>query len=258
MKKKNKQYINVPNLFTAINLFCGFLSIIMTLGGGYANAAWLIIMASFFDALDGRIARFTGVSSEFGLQMDSLADVVSAGVAPAVLVYEFHLRSLGNHLALGAMVAFLPLLFACFRLARFNVISHAEGHRADYMGMPAPMAASTIGSVVILYSHTEWQFLLRFLVVLVPLVSLAMASQLTYEGFPHFNIRERGKNRFKLLFMFASIICVIIVPEYTVFLVAMVYLSSGPFSFVKKLISNQRYQEKPPASGDTIQPSENM
>ncbi|MDZ7370027.1 MAG: CDP-diacylglycerol--serine O-phosphatidyltransferase, partial [candidate division KSB1 bacterium] len=189
MKKKNRQYLNVPNLFTAVNLFSGFLSVLMTLGGNYVAAAWLIIMAGFFDAMDGRIARMTGVSSEFGLQMDSLSDVVSAGVAPSVLVYQFHFRQLGSHIALGIMVSFLPLLFASFRLARYNVVSMSEGHSSDYMGLPAPTAASTISSVVLLYMHSGWAFLLRLLVILVPIVSIAMASEIRYEGLPSFNLR---------------------------------------------------------------------
>lgn len=255
MKKKNKQYINVPNLFTAVNLFCGFLSIILTLGGNFASAGWLIIMASFFDAMDGRIARMTGVSSEFGLQMDSLSDVVSAGVAPSILVYHYYLQQLGNHVSLGIMVAFLPLLFACFRLARFNVIARDEGHSSDFMGMPAPAAASTLASVVIFHSHIGWDGLLRFLVVLVPMISLAMASQLKYEGFPNFNIREKGKNRFKLIVVILAIIGVILTPELTIFIFAMIYFVSGPASFVYKLVANQRAEQHDHRVKDDSHPS---
>lgn len=243
MKKKNKQYINVPNLFTAVNLFCGFLSIILTLGDNFAGAAWLIIMASVFDAMDGRIARMTGSSSEFGLQMDSLADMVSAGVAPSILVYNFYLRQLGNHVVVGIMVAFLPLLFACFRLARYNVMTSSEGHSADYMGMPAPTAASTLASVIILYSHIHWAGLQRFLVILVPVVSLAMASQFKYEGFPNFNIREKGKNRFKLIAVILGIVGVMIEPELAIFILAMLFLISGPSSFIYKLAFSQRNEQ---------------
>ncbi len=240
MKKKNKQYINVPNLFTAVNLFSGFLSVLMTLSGNYVAAAWLIIMAGFFDAMDGRIARMTGVSSEFGLQMDSLSDVVSAGVAPSVLVYQFHFRQLGNHVILGIMVSFLPLLFASFRLARYNVISSSEGHSPDYMGLPAPTAASTICTIVLLYAHTGWQPLLRLLVIMVPIISLAMASEIKYEGLPSFNLRERGKNRFKLIAILITLVGVAVATEMTMFIFGMLYLLSGPVAAIYRLFSTQR------------------
>ncbi|MDZ7316281.1 MAG: CDP-diacylglycerol--serine O-phosphatidyltransferase [candidate division KSB1 bacterium] len=240
MKKKNRQYLNVPNLFTAVNLFSGFLSVLMTLGGNYVAAAWLIIMAAFFDAMDGRIARMTGVSSEFGLQMDSLSDVVSAGVAPSVLVYQFHFRQLGSHVALGIMVSFLPLLFASFRLARYNVVSMSEGHSSDYMGLPAPTAASTISAVVLLYIQSGWPFLLRLLVILVPIVSIAMASEIRYEGLPSFNLREKGKNRLKLIVIMITLVGVAIKTELTMFIFAMLFLLSGPCAAIWKVFRTPR------------------
>lgn len=233
--------MTVPNLFTTVNLFSGFLSVVLAVSGRYAAAAWLIFMASVFDGLDGRIARASGKHSEFGIQMDSLADVISAGIAPSILIYEYHLNQVGTHVAVGLLLAFLPLLFATFRLARYNVMTHQHGHQIDYSGMPAPMAATTLGSIVVLHTHTEWAFLLRFLIIMTPLISLAMASNLNYDGLPNFNIKERGKNRVKLMVMLIGILFVFIFPEYTFFTFMMVYFLSGPFRFVRSLFSHREH-----------------
>jgi CDP-diacylglycerol--serine O-phosphatidyltransferase len=235
MAKKSRQYFTIPNLFTTINLFCGFVSIAATMSGKFATAGWVIFFAGIFDALDGKIARFSGQHSDFGLQMDSLADVISAGAAPAILLYEYHLKSVGHHFAVGLILGFLPLLFATFRLARFNVMMLREGHQSYFTGMPAPMAASTLASLVVLHSLVEWPILLRGMIVMTPAVSLAMASHLRYESFPRFSLKERGGNRFKLLMFFAGIVNVFIFPAYTFFIFMMVYFLSGPMIFFYSL-----------------------
>ena len=231
--------MNVPNLFTSLNLFSGFLAVILAISGRYDSAAWLIFMASVFDGLDGRIARASGNHSEFGLQMDSLADVISAGIAPSILLYEVHFKHLGSHAIIGVMLAFLPLLFATFRLARYNVMTHHHGHKVDYTGMPAPMAAATLGSIVVLHVHTEWEFLLQFLVIMTPIISLIMLSHLHYDGLPDFNLRKGGKNRFKLLVMLTGIVFVFIYPEFTFFTFMMIYFFSGPLKYVRDLLTNR-------------------
>ncbi len=233
----NRQFITVPNLFTTINLFCGFLAIAMIISGKYVNAAWVIFMAGVFDAFDGRIARASGTTSDFGVQMDSLADVVSSGVAPSILVYEFYLKNLGGHPALGLMVSFLPLLFATFRLARFNVMTMNEGHKPYYLGLPAPSAATTLASIVILYGHTNWAPLLRLILIMTPLASLAMASQLHYEGFPRFTIKSGAGNRIKLIIFFIALLNMFVFPEFTLFAFMMIYFASGPTKFVVQLFS---------------------
>ncbi len=252
MKNNNSQYITVPNLFTSLNLFSGFLAVILAISGRYAGAAWLIFMASVFDGLDGRIARVSGTHSEFGLQMDSLADVISAGMAPSILIYEVHFKHIGTHAIMGVMLAFLPLLFAAFRLARFNVMTYNHGHQNDYTGMPAPMAATTLASIVVLYVHTQWAFLLRFLVIMTAVVSLTMISHLRYDGLPHFNLKEGGKNRFKLLAMLTGILFVFIFPEYTFFTFMMIYFISGPFRFVRELLQNRHTRESASQNPETF------
>ncbi|HNW58239.1 MAG TPA: CDP-diacylglycerol--serine O-phosphatidyltransferase [bacterium] len=234
--RKQSTYINVPNLFTALNVLCGFVSVIQTVEGNYVTAAWLIFFSAVFDALDGRIARATGQSNAFGLQMDSLGDVISAGLAPAVLVYVVQLKTL--HPPLGLILAFFPVLFAAFRLARFNVFTMAEGKKADYLGLPAPMAGVTLAGCVILADSMEWTLLLRSLIVMVPVVSLLMASTIRYEGFPRFSIKEKGPNRFKLIFFVFVFVAFLIYPSYVLFPFMIVYILSGIFKAILALLRN--------------------
>jgi CDP-diacylglycerol--serine O-phosphatidyltransferase len=233
---KNNHVISVPTLFTTLNLFCGFLSIELSASGHFVSAAWLIFIAGVFDALDGRIARAIGNSSEFGLQMDSLGDVISSGLAPAILVQRYYLYTLDH---LGLILSFCPVLFAAFRLARFNVYTQKSGKTLDFIGMPAPMAAVTLSSIVILHDHTQWNVLLRLLVGLVPLVSLLMASGIRYDGFPHFSLRVKGRNRVKLAVFFLTLFLLLVFPEYVLFVFAMGYLLAGPFRAGISLLKNE-------------------
>jgi CDP-diacylglycerol---serine O-phosphatidyltransferase len=233
---KNREYINVPTLFTSLNLFCGFASVILATSGDLDHAAWLIFIACVFDALDGRIARLSGRSSDFGIQIDSLADVVSSGLTISILVYCAYLKELG---LTGLIISFMPLIFAAFRLARFNVLTLKKGKSKDYMGLPAPSAAVALSSVVILYGATQWPFLHNILVFYVPAISLLMASTINYDGFPRFSLREKGSNRLKLILFFITLILLPIFPQYTLFGFTSIYVLSGPIGILRVLMRNK-------------------
>lgn len=234
--KHHNLIFGVPTLFTSLNLFCGFLSIIQSATGNFTHAAWLIFLAGIFDAFDGRIARASGLSSEFGLQMDSLSDLISAGLAPALLVYLFYLQDLDY---IGLLVAFLPLLFAAFRLARFNLYTLHDGKRRDYIGLPAPMAGVALASTVLFYHVTEWNGLLRLLIILVPLVSILMTTTIKFSGFPRFTFRQKGSNLYKLIFFIVVILLSFFAPEHTFFMAMMIYLLSGPAGAVLAFFRNE-------------------
>jgi CDP-diacylglycerol--serine O-phosphatidyltransferase len=135
----------VPSFFTLMNLFCGFLAIIQVHEGMLVNAAWLILLASFFDMLDGMMARLTNSTSLFGVELDSLCDVVSFGVAPSFMIWAFGLRDFGTA---GVIVASLPALAGAIRLARFNV--NFEGTKSEYFsGLPIPMSAMVIVALIL-------------------------------------------------------------------------------------------------------------
>lgn len=137
----------LPSLFTAGNLFCGFFSMISTYNGEYHRAALLVLVAYLLDGLDGAVARLTSTASQFGIEFDSLADVVSFGVAPAMLAYAFALTSWGTW---GALAAGLFAVCGALRLARFNVQAVASDKRY-FTGLPIPAAAGTIAATIFVY-----------------------------------------------------------------------------------------------------------
>lgn len=135
-----------PNFVTLLGLFSGFYSIIATLNGNYVMAAYATLIAFVFDGLDGKIARMLNASSEFGIQLDSLADLISFGVAPALLVYKWALEPYGR---LGWMAAFLFVACAALRLARFNVQAKRISNKF-FVGLPSPAAAGVVVTSVLL------------------------------------------------------------------------------------------------------------
>ncbi|MCB2206556.1 CDP-diacylglycerol--serine O-phosphatidyltransferase [bacterium] len=141
----------VPNLFTVLNIFFGFLSIIFAVQELYVQAAWYIILSAGCDALDGFMARLTRSASEFGVELDSLADVVSFGVSPSFLIYSLVLHEYGTF---GMLVSATPLILGALRLARFNVqlVGFSKDH---FTGMPIPLAALTLVSFVLYFHPAE-------------------------------------------------------------------------------------------------------
>jgi len=153
-----KAFFILPNAFTVSSIFCGLYAIILATSarddGGVSlyHAGLAIFFAGFFDMADGRVARLTRTQSDFGVQMDSLADVISFGVAPAVLVYKWALAPLG---LLGMFVAFSFAACGAIRLARFNVLAaRGEGSSRWFVGLPIPMAASMVVALVIAHHFT--------------------------------------------------------------------------------------------------------
>jgi len=242
MNDKKKYMTVVAHFFTAVNLLSGFVAVLWSTQGKFAVAGWLIFAAGIIDGVDGRIARISRRSSDFGMQLDSLADMVSAGVAPSYLIYLYYLKSIGTSGIIGLLLSFLPLLFCMFRLARYNVMAVIKGHQEDYYGLPAPMAASTLVSLVILHVHTRWSFLLVMLVILPLLLSVAMISPVRYSGLPRFTLKDSIGNWIKLLLFFTAILFAFIVPEYTLFVFMMIYILSGPIQTLYKAMKSHFFK----------------
>src|SRR5688500_12714446 len=133
----------LPSLLTMGNMFCGYACVVYAMRGEYETAAPFVGFAFVLDMLDGRIARMTGTESDFGLQFDSLADVISFGIAPAILAFGWGLAPLGR---LGWAAGFVYVTAAAMRLARFNIQSASGGDKRYFVGMPSPAAASVIAS----------------------------------------------------------------------------------------------------------------
>lgn len=218
----------LPNLFTTGSLFAGFYSMVSTMNGDYRLAAIWILAASIFDGLDGKVARATGTTSKFGVEYDSLADLVAFGVAPGLLMYSWALRPFGR---LGWLAAFLFVVCGALRLARFNVqVTTVESKR--FVGLPIPAAAGIVCATVLLFYNFGWPSSYKKLAILVLIYCLAflMVSGFRYYSFKDPELIKRQP--------FASLVLIILLlvviaaePVVMLFTLFMIYMFSGPVSF---------------------------
>lgn len=209
-----------PNSFTMGNMLCGFISILQSFDGNAKAAAWFIVLGAFLDSLDGTIARLSKVTSKFGVELDSLADFLTFGVATGVLLHAFKFNEF-----LGRWGFIVPVVFVMcsgFRLARFNLLASLE-KKKKFLGLPVPVAALLLVSYVI-FSFELWGGIEygQFLISMVGVVSILMVSTVTYETFPvSLNTSE---NKFKFLLLFVFIIALIVEPELVLFPALSVYV----------------------------------
>ncbi len=213
-----------PGVFTVGNMFCGFVSILSSFDGEAVYATWLIILAAFFDALDGKVARFAGSASRFGVELDSFADLLSFGIAPAVLFYTLDIYPLGKW---GGFLGLVFVICGAFRLARFNIQQSKLEDKQPYMGLPIPTAAVTLVSYT-LFCNEIWGHL-RFpkaLITMLIAFSGLMVSGIEYETLPKFSFADR-KNKIKLLYLFVFLIALVINPWLALFPFGLLYILSG-------------------------------
>jgi len=213
----------IPSLFTTANIFCGYVSIVLATTGQFETSSLLIGVAALLDALDGRVARLTGTTSEFGKEFDSLADVISFGVAPAVLVWSWALADFGR---LGWAVSFLYVICGALRLARFNIQS-ASTDRRYFVGMPIPPAACTIAACVFNHPERLDDGVLRVLCLsLVVVLALLMVSKARYRTFKELDLRSRRP--YVWILPFAIVLALVAThPQIVLLVSAFVYLLSG-------------------------------
>src|SRR5512143_2804365 len=177
----------LPAFFTGGNIFCGYLSLDFAIKGNFATAAVLIFVAGFLDGIDGRVARMTRTTSAFGEQLDSLADVVSFGVAPSFLVYRWGLSGFDR---LGLAASFLFLVCGACRLARFNVQAHVVDKRF-FVGLPIPSAAGTLSGLIWIFSEQPSEEVKAAFVGVTILLSFLMVSTFRYRSFKDVDLRSR-------------------------------------------------------------------
>lgn len=221
----------LPTLFTIGNLFLGFSAIIRALRLDFETAAQLIVAAVIFDMLDGRIARMTGTTSEFGAQLDSLSDIVSFGVAPAIIAYQWGLATLHK----SFLAAFFFVMCAAIRLARFNVQRKVVDGRY-FVGLPSPAAAGFVISVI--YFQPEplsdrWGAL--FAMTLLVVGAFLMVSTLRYWSFKTFDLRSR-RSYFAMVGIAALLALVATEPAWALLLWACGYTASGPVAYLIGLL----------------------
>jgi len=173
----------IPNTATSFNVLSGFMSIVLASRGDFHLSALFIFIATFFDLIDGLLARITKTASPFGVELDSLADVVSFGVAPAFLVYQSYFI---KYDLLGVGISSLVLVFGALRLARFNVQVGDIKIKQDFKGLPIPIQAITLASIILFY-HNGVNIVKPFNSLMLPTVivlSLLMVSKIRYNTLP--------------------------------------------------------------------------
>ena len=246
MQRKKGIHI-LPSLFTTGNVFCGFYAFIAVLNEQFYFAAWAIVAGMIFDGLDGRIARLTKTTSAFGEQYDSLADIITFGMAPAFLAYSWVLKPFGR---LGWMAAFLFLLCAALRLARFNV-TKPEIRNEHFIGLPSPASAVVIASIVIAFEDLFATRMNPFIMVMVVYaLAFLMVSNIKYPAFKRFDFKKRVVfSRFLFVILFIYVLATI--PRVALFILGVTYAIIGPIGLLlknKKLEAESSKTSPPPVN----------
>lgn len=228
-----------PNLVTVLNIFLGFYAVINAFRGDFVLAFWCVVGGGIADALDGKVARMVEGYSEFGVQYDSLADVITFGLAPSVIVYNM-LGQPTNGLLIW--VSFLPLLFGSLRLARFN--ADLVGFDKDsFVGLPIPAAAFSIISLIPLNTYlmdngliTEaiWISYQVYFIAVIIYFSVLMFSTFTYQTLPNFTFKGSKDNKVKLMIFIVILPFIILYPKIVFFPIMFVFSASGIINWIIK------------------------
>jgi CDP-diacylglycerol--serine O-phosphatidyltransferase len=235
----------LPSLFTIGNVFLGFYAIVVGLRGDFRLAALLVFAAAFIDGLDGRIARLSGTDSDFGKEYDSLADVVTFGVTPALLGYCWGLDAMGR---IGWLIPLFYLVCTATRLARFNVQSSTLDKRY-FVGLPAPAAAGAVGSFLYFAADERTSTVLAtLLLVFLSLIAVLMVSNFRYWSFKDLDFRRRWS--FRVALPIALIVVAVALHPAAFFLaVSGTYAVSGPLLWVRS-----RFRRRDPESAEVPSP----
>jgi len=236
----------LPNTLTLCGMLMGFYSILASLKGNYVHASWAILFAMIFDGLDGWVARLTHSTTKFGIELDSLSDLVAFGVAPAVMMYKWALAPFGR---IGWAVAFLFMACGALRLARYNV-QMGSTESKSFTGMPIPAAAVIAASSVLFYYEMwgvspEKNYSILLMMIL---IAFLMVSTLRYHGAKEIDFKSRKP--FWILVAFVLVLMIIIThPPISLFILAMIYLFGGLAENVFLFYRKRRKQSKEGAKG---------
>jgi CDP-diacylglycerol--serine O-phosphatidyltransferase len=230
----------LPNIFTSLNLFSGFFAIVAAVDGKFVAAACAIIIAGLFDNLDGKIARATKTTSQFGVEYDSLADLISFGLAPAMMVYLWALRPMGR---MGWLAGFLFMACGALRLARFNTqVGTISSEK--FIGLPIPAAAGMNATTVLFCHKMGWGQSVNPFVILVMLYTLSflMVSTIKYNSFKRPELfRSMGFN--SLVVALLILIFIAAQPQIALFSIGLLYTLSGPISSLRRVFQLKQEDE---------------
>ena len=233
----------LPNLLTTCGLFAGFYSIVAAIDGNFLGAAWGIYIAMFLDGLDGRVARMTSTESDFGKEFDSLADMVSFGVAPAIVTYQWGVERLSEYGLLwgrlGWLAAFLYTVAAALRLARFNTSGSID--KRFFRGLPSPPAAAGVAAMV--WGSVEYGIsgLVALVagVVITAVAGIAMMSNFRYPSFKQIDLSRRVPFG-NLIFVLGVLIVIALNPPVVIFGMFFIYTTSVPVFWLWRQVRRRK------------------
>jgi CDP-diacylglycerol---serine O-phosphatidyltransferase len=231
---RDRLHVNIyvlPNLLTTINMFFGFYAVVHAIMGDYVMAAYAIVGAAVFDLLDGRVARMTRSTSEFGAEYDSLCDLISFGMAPGILLFLWALQPFGR---IGWLASFFFVACGALRLARFNV-QKTVLNKAYFQGLPIPMAAGIVASAVLAFTNLEVEASRSYLLLAITfLLGCVMVSTFPYRSFKDLDFKKRLPFKY-LVFGVALIAVIAMRPEVMLFVTFMTYALLGAIFGILRL-----------------------
>lgn len=243
----------LPSLFTAANLGAGFLSVILAINNEYTSAAWAIIVAMVMDILDGRVARLTNSTSAFGIEFDSLADLVSFGVAPAIMMYQIVLNTMSK---LGIAIALFYVIAGALRLARFNVKANDGESSPHFVGLPIPAAAGFLASFTLSYQlfvdgpeltvktlkllMNRMPFFFNTIPISMVLISFLMVSSVPYLAIKKFKFNTPKSFQLFVLIIATVIFIVFLMPQNAIFILFLLYILVGLLGYFVRIIRIQQ------------------
>lgn len=229
-----------PGAFTMGNLFCGFLSILSSMDGEWRHACQFILLGFFLDGLDGIVARVSRGATRFGVELDSLADLITFGLAPAIMVYSFRLKDLGKW---GWVLGFVFVMCGAFRLARYN-LGAKSGPKDGFEGLPIPAAASLLVAYT-LFSFEMWGELkyVRLLIAMTLITSGLMVSTIPYEDKP--TSWRTWKDKLKFIYLFGGVIAVLWDMAMTAFPLVLGYVAYGLVREIIDTVTNGGSMDHP-------------
>ncbi|HPP86561.1 MAG TPA: CDP-diacylglycerol--serine O-phosphatidyltransferase [bacterium] len=242
-KKIHKSLFILPSFFTLLNMIMGYYAIIAALDSKWIVSAVVITIAVLMDGLDGRIARFTNTTTEFGLNFDSIVDVISFGVAPAVVAYLYCLRNLTDFKHLGWLLSFIFVAAGAIRLARFNVYARTDMPNTYFIGLPIPGAAGLLSTIIWIYERFLTNIIIaqnyknRIFVITVLILSVLMISKVRYYSFKKVKILYK-KPIFLIITIFIVLYLLFVYPSILLFSIGFLYVISGP---IRTIFSLSRY-----------------
>ena len=233
-RKEQKPPVNkkiaVPSFFTLMNLFSGFLAIISISDGDFIRGAWLIALAGLFDVFDGLMARLANATSDFGIELDSISDMVSFGVAPGFLIYTWSLHELGF---VGIIVSALPPLCGAVRLARFNVNARLHPRPDFFVGLPIPAQAIILGAFFLTFRDSLELFsflengLNSVLIPFIVVISFLMVSTLPFDKIPKFDRKTIKEQKGKFVLFLIYLVLILAFKEYGLMAVFTLFILKG-------------------------------